>query len=130
MARKRDNNSNINPNLSLTSLLLSPPEVSPTTFDFIRQMAMGEIEDARQWTPDPEALPQTIRGPTSIRSRTPSNMVDTYNDFRVLTHTLRNPVMVCLRRKIRKEVMFAFNKTRKGSSSGKRRNRRSNYICR
>lgn len=129
MARKRDNNSQ---NLSLTTLLLSPPQVSPTTFDLVRQMAMTEIEDARQWTPDPQELPKTIRGPTTIRARHSGNMASTYspvNNVMGYNHNLRNPVMLCLRRKIRKEVMFAFNKTRKGSQSGKRRNWRSNFKC-
>lgn len=129
MARKRDNNSQ---NLSLTTLLLSPPEVSPNTFDFIRQMAMTEIEDARQWSPDPQELPKTIRGPTTVRSRFKNSMATTYSSTHSVmgfNHTLRNPVMLCLRRKIRKEVMFAFNKTRKGSRGGKRRNWRSNFKC-
>lgn len=129
MARKRDNNSPTN--LSLTTLLQPPPEVSPSTFDLVRQMAFREIEDARQYHPDPEAMPQTVKGPARITDRRVSarGLVSSAHNVMGFVNNPANPVIHCLRRKIRKEVLFAFNKTRKGARGRKHRNWKSNYRC-
>lgn len=39
------------------------------------------------------------------------------------------PVVTCVRRKIRKEVLFALGRTRKGSQGGRQRNWRSDVRC-
>lgn len=132
MHRKRDITTPINPNLSLDPLLRGPPLVSPSTFDLVRLMALQEVEDARQYNPDPQRMPRKYDGNRSIIRETAGSMLSTYHSVHNVMGFVNNPlnpVVHCVRRKMRREVLFAFKRTRKGSGGRKHRNWKSNYRC-
>lgn len=103
-------------------------------------------EDRRRWDPDgswavrdafgrkarvgmsPQASPKTrqragvMAKPGISRSGIP--MIREATSF-----VAPRGVMICVRRKIRREVLFAKNRTRKGAGSAKRRNHWSDYKC-
>lgn len=128
---QRDNN--------LTSLLSGAgptPLLSPMRW----QAPFGlEIEDFRQWHPELEPAPRLLTGiPASLALREPRSNPDRYSGLRRFPSQTRaitafkpgpEKVMMCVRRKQRREVIFAKRKSRKGSQSKRRYNYRSFMKC-
>lgn len=142
MARRRSRPSvdevqrDINP--SLTSLLddsvLSPPVLSPVVLpDPVPFSALREIEDLREYDPDPSSPANTIAGAADIGEvyappvyrKTPQKLSMPRGQ-----RAFANPerVAVCVRRHQRREVLFALRRTR-GRGGARRRNRFSNIRC-
>lgn len=127
----RDTNAIANDPLS--SLLSSGPALSP----------LLEVEDARAWHPDPEQGALTIGGrfarvvvhsrPVVARANTIFSPSSYPVGFQVPVGVrFESPfkVVTCLRRKIRREIMFARNKAGKGVRKRRpRRSWRSNVSC-
>lgn len=115
-----------------------PPLVSPSTYDLVKLLA---VEDYRQWHPDgSNRAPRNVWGaPVGYRS-TPRRRPDRFGDA-IRRSTLhgwsrsqigfQNPlnVVTCLRRKARREVMFALKLHRKRGKGGGRKNWRSFIRC-
>lgn len=85
-----------------------------------------EIQDRRTWHPQ-----RTFRPAVSLSGNRTRMVV---SDARGLSPRVRfdasHRVVVCVRRKQRKEVMFALRKTGKGAKARRRRNRFSDMECR
>lgn len=126
MARKRDNQT---PS-SLTSLLSPPPRpLSPLPLPTINTV-LTEIEDNRRFNPDPWPM-TTLGTPASVRVS--QRGVNLRGNLRKLHAGTKSPllfsgpkgVIKCVRRKSRREVLFAFNKQRKRGQNGGRYRRNS-----
>lgn len=123
--------------------LLSPSSFSPSTF-------LSEIEDRRFYHPDPDAVELDVRGrpvrfdvhsvvrPPSVRVHRRSFVARDYytNSFRGfqvpvgIKYRSMFPVVTCIRRKMRRSVLFALGRTGKGGRSKFRhRNSRSDVVC-
>lgn len=137
MARrgKRDTTS-----LSLTSLLAPPPLVSPATYDLVRLMALQEVEDNRLFHPDgSDRAARTSRGTGSRQAARAARRTRHAASVGALYHAPShiigfinkpwNPVVHCVRRKVRREVLHALKRTRSGRGGRKRRNWRSDIKC-
>jgi len=131
MARSNNNSrqrdfSNPN-NQSLDSLLtfkLRPapvliPVPSPPT-----RSAVLSVGDRRQWQPD-----RSTRPPHSLRPGASRVMADAYKRLHTLKFADPRFVGICVRRKIRREVLHALKRTKKGSGGAKRRNFWSDISC-
>lgn len=137
MGRKRDNSSNTTQtqNTSLTVLLRPARMVSPVNtlpvsrYDLATDTVEVLGDDGRTYHPLGPRRPQ-MRASGAV-----ATIRRTYSSFRKLNHGLHfhNPinVMRCVRRKTRREVLFAFNKQRKrGQGGGKyKRNYWSKIRC-
>lgn len=127
-SRQRDDYSIPNDTVSLLSALLSP------------------AEDLRRWNPEPIELrpPLDILGRPSRFVVAPS--VKVHKRSVIARNYYTNapvglqapigikvqsafPVVTCVRRKIRKSVLFALGRTGKGAKAPRRRNDRSNVRC-
>lgn len=102
----------------------------------IRPVDLRAFEDRRLFTPKLSAWPKRI----VRRAVLPARVIERSRDpRRVLAKTSLNRlgmafeapkrVLVCVRRKQRREVLHALNKTRKGAGARKRRNQWSNVSC-
>lgn len=122
MGRKRDNTqSNYNSDTSLTSLLrparmVSPVRLTYSSYDPITEtVSLGDVEDTRHFHP---------QGPRRPSMRATGQVATLKRSYQSLTHQIGfsnpNNVIRCVRRKTRKEVLFAFNKQRKKGQSGGR----------
>lgn len=113
------------PTQSLASLLayqLRPAPVLlpvPTTITQYDVLAAG---DRRLFRPDESTRPPSTPKPGSSR-------VVVGKTLNAVRFTEPKMVSICVRRKIRKEVIFALGKRKKGSSSGKRKNFWSSVSC-
>lgn len=144
MARRRSRPSvdevqrDINP--SLTSLLddsvFSTPVLSPVVLpDPVPFSALPQIEDLREFNPDPEVSANTISGPADVGevysppvSRpTPQKSNHMPRGQRAFANPER--VAVCVRRQQRREVLHALRRTRRGRGGLRRRNRFSDIRC-
>lgn len=110
---------------------------------------MTEVEDQRTFHPDPDpvaldiggrpvrfAVSSVIRAPSvrihrrSVVAR--SYMSGGFRGFQVpvgIKYQSMFPVVTCIRRKMRRAVLFALGRTRKGSGASRRRNDRSGVKC-
>lgn len=122
MGRKRDTTDiTLNSNQSLTSLLRPARMVSPIRLTYSRvdpvtlDVSLGDVEDNRRFHPD---------GPRRPQQRATGQVATLRRTYASLTHQIGfsnpNNVIRCIRRKTRKEVLFAFNKQRKKGQSGGR----------
>ncbi|UDN67892.1 hypothetical protein [robinz microvirus RP_172] len=114
-----------NPYQSLDSLLAfklrGPPVLLPvpstTTPTIVRS-----VGDRRLWRPD-----ETTRPPHTARPG--ASRVQVGKALQALRFADPRFVAICARRKIRKQIMFALRKTRKGSGARKRKNFWSAVSC-
>lgn len=122
MGRKRDTtHTTPNSNQSLTSLLrparmVSPVRLTYSTVDPVTmEVSLGDVEDQRHFHP---------QGPRRPQLRATGQVASLRRTYPSLTHQIGfsnpNNVIRCIRRKMRKEVLFAFNKQRKKGQSGGR----------
>jgi len=128
--RRRDTN-----DLSLTQLLPSPP-LFRTSFTINPYSVLREIEDNRYYSPDPVPL-RSDGQPVHYRAREPH--ADPARHLRKFTAQTKavigvvnnplNPAILCVRRRIRKEVLHAFKKTGKGGNRKPRFTERSKIKC-
>lgn len=106
--------------------------------------ALQETEDNRQWHPDVPYGVNTVRWRTPLRRDTGKSRIiprasyiqsdkrkNIVNIPYQLGFSIPKNVIVCIRRKIRKQVMFALKLTKRGSGSGRRRRytEDSKYRC-
>lgn len=103
----------------LTFKLRPPPRLLPLA-TFTRSQVL-EAGDRRLWQPDASTRPPHTPRPGSSRVKAKS--------FNTLKFADPRFVGICVRRKIRKEVLFATKKTRKGSGGKKHRNFWSTISC-
>lgn len=122
--------------------LTAPPRVTPTLTPLQQYMdltaeryLLRELEDHRQWHPDPQrSLVTPVGRPTRQRLRDPMSRLRRFGaqTKAVISVGHRNPLnaaIICARRKARKEVLHALGLKRRGKGGGKRRNWRSNVKC-
>lgn len=88
----------------------------------------SEIEDYRQWQPTGRKARQVASlssRPAKVVTPSPVSM------FSPIVQAFQYPkhVVTCVRRKVRKEVLFALGHGGRGSRRPKRRNPRSNIKC-
>lgn len=128
---------------------------TPTDFEVLRRSnfatptLLTDIEDGREFDFDPHPAALDVRGsparfsvssvirPPSVRvHRRPflarSYMTGGVRGFQVpvgIKYQSMFPVVTCLRRKMRRMVLFALGRTKKGSRGGRRRNDRSGVKC-
>lgn len=88
-----------------------------------------EVEDHRLFNPDPYASPRSTRSrATRIVAKSGSGSRYARQSEQPYFASPRN-VIICHRRKTRKEVLHAYGKTGKGSGKPRRRNQFSNVRC-
>lgn len=128
-------------------LLLDEYEIPVRRRQYVEPYSLLDIEDRRRWDPEGEIAPaRSVRGPSFVSEVYPSSF--TYggalkknvplrgrpfrspflNTSRFEFDRRRNPV-VCVRRKQRREVLFAKRRTGKGSKSPRHRNYWSDVEC-
>lgn len=128
-------------NYTATNVLWRNPIVSSTL--------LSDVEDQRFFHPDPDPVALDIRGrparfsvssvvrPPSVRvHKRPiiarSYMTGGFRGFQFpygIKYQSMFPVVTCVRRKMRRAVLFALGRTRKGSGANRRRNSRSGVKC-
>lgn len=128
----------------LTSLLSQPPlPVRPARFTVPTLSVLRQIEDRRDYHPSgPKRAARTLLGttakvkrvPTILRKGTNRLLKSVQSASGVLgrdkvAFQMPERVVVCVRRKVRREVLFAKRATGKGSRSFKRRNEWSEVKC-
>ncbi len=112
---------NRDPLTSLSRLLRSP---MPVVHEILDQGKFGEVQDNRTWNPT-ENEPVTVTGsPAKVRPAGAPRRLSGLNFAR------SSEVLTCVRRKARREVMFATRRTGKGSRARRKRNATSNVSCR
>lgn len=86
------------------------------------------VEDRRQYHPAgqyrPASSPRKAVAPTSIAKRSAMSVGHPYRVFNAPSH-----VAICVRRKVRDEVLHALGKTGRGSGRPRRRTQWSNVKC-
>ena len=123
-----------NSNTSETKGVLPLSWSPPTSVDFSPEIQLTEVEDRRTWNPEVTSPARSIsktRHRLKVVNRQPSKNADKFANLRNVSQTkavvaFRTPakVAICIRRKIRKEVLFA---TGKGGRVGQKRPRRNAY---
>lgn len=124
MARRGNKNRGQRDDLSSLDSLLAPLTIpKPIRVTTPLPETWREIQDDRLWSPEPFSQARTFSGSDASTRRIPKSR----NKF--LSHQIGfdNPDLVlnCVRRKQRREVIFAKRKRRQGS--GARRRRRNFY---
>lgn len=109
------------------------PVVSPTRFE---RLAILEFEDRRRFRPDPFSLPLSPRKDQRrivervSRPVGKANKVARFGRDYKLAFAVPRKVSLCVRRKQRREVMFAMRRTGKGARAvRRRRNQFSDVRC-
>lgn len=127
-------------NETLASVKPSPRVVHTTP----SSSNLSLYEDRRRWAPrdipreatgrpartiQKVATPKVIRGPggTLLKSRRVYNPTAKLREHPGFARA--HNVIICLKRQVRKQVLFAKNKTKKGAGSPKRRNQWSDVRC-
>lgn len=105
-----------------------PDRLLSSSFIRLRPVDLSVFEDRRMFHPDP--LPRAI----SVRRKADADVVvKKVVPFRRLPHQLsfRVPdyVAMCIRRKVRREVIHALRLEKRGAGGAKRRNEFSNVEC-
>lgn len=131
-----------------TSPAAISPEIRPRTIrQYLPENFYREVEDNRRWQPDPvdrartvngaparigiKPKPKVLRGPGGrpLRSKFASPSATASVTSR-LGFTLPRDIIQCIRRAMRREVIFALNKRKKGAGAKRRRrNQWSNIDC-
>lgn len=132
MARRSRTNSH-RPDAFIDELLSPPIVPSPRPLPELRGLAQARavvksIEDRRFWYPGPVRPARSLHGGGRI---VPSKAPKLAGRFPPsgLSFDAPHKVAVCVRRKERREVLFAMKRTGKGSRSRRRRNKFSNMGC-
>ncbi|UDN67494.1 hypothetical protein [robinz microvirus RP_32] len=107
---------------SLLSFKLRPPPVLLPVPSFTQKQVL-DSGDRRLFQPDRSTRPPHTPRPGSSR------VVATAQKLSALRFADPRFVAVCVRRKIRKEVLFALRKTRKGGGARKHKNFWSDISC-
>jgi len=126
MAKNRNRQRDLStPTGSLSQMLAFPIRPAPVLIPVTTpQQVLAHVPDARNWTPHPippkaHAVP---RSAARLTASGPSGNRIAFADPQF--------VGLCVRRKTRKQVLFALNKTGKGSKSKRRRRSIwSEYSC-
>lgn len=101
----------------------------PDLFEDLQDLqSLRELEDRRENYPSSSRPLSSIRGHAEIIASRP-NPFAPFNPPAFLTFSKPENVMVCVRRKIRKGVLHAFNKTGRGGQRRPRRNSNSDIRC-
>lgn len=114
------------PTQSLDSLLrfqIRPPPVLIPVANFTRAQVL-ESGDRRMWQPDRSTRPPHTPRPGASRVK-----ANNYKALSALKFADPRFVGICVRRKIRREVIFALKRNRKGSGGKKHRNFWSTISC-
>lgn len=146
--RQRSNNlpSTINPLLGDLDSLLSEPEMSPISAPIDPTAGLVPavpVDDRRFFNPDPFPVPSTVFGTPATVGPVPNSFRETrrmmefgMNPMEPVRHAIRQfnvpgQVLECVKRKVRKEVMFSLpqRKRRKGAGARRRRDDWSDYHC-
>lgn len=101
----------------------------------LRAINLSQIQDLRSFYPDPDYFrsPLKLNGQRASNVASPNRNAKTQRSKTMLPYAVgfQQPtqVLVCVRRKIRREILFAKKRTR-GASRKKHRNTFSNIRCR
>lgn len=92
------------------------------------------IEDRRRYNPEPIRRPKTIKAATAPIVSAPLPAIQSNNKRPTLQRiqqrfALPKETLVCVRRKMRKEVLHALNKAGKGGQRRQKRTEHSNTKC-
>ena len=90
------------------------------------------LEDRRTFHPDKMTRPAgaVTKKATRLRAGRSSSISRPHGPLpHHVGFSIPKQVAICIRRKIRKQVLFAKNKTRKGSGSRRNRNEWSDIVC-
>lgn len=137
MARRRTTNRDHNniasdPLDSFLTPVVRPKHVTnatPTTTQYLPK-SLRQIEDRRTWHPDgaQKRPPATVHSSKAKLAVAPPQ-----KNKRILPHRIAfqapKSVLVCIRRKMRAEVLHALKRTRRGSGSPKHRTAFSDIKC-
>lgn len=89
-----------------------------------KSSVLSQVEDRRRFTPTTAPILRTVKGKVAaFKPQFPFGVRGP------VVFELPKQAVVCLRRKMRRQVLFAKRKTRRGSGSRRRRNSTSRYKC-
>jgi len=108
---------------TLLTFKLRPPPVLIPVPSFTRPQVL-QAGDRRLWQPDASTRPPHTPRPGSSRV-----VANQYKKLSALKFADPRFVGICVRRNIRREVMFALKRTKRGSGSSKKRNFWSAISC-
>lgn len=118
------------------STIANRPRLLDTIQYPFKAFSLTPVEDRRTYHPDGPFRPaRTFRGtPASVSGSRKLDHRAKSRSFRNLSSVINfqvpSSVLICVRRKSRREVLFARKKTRRGSRSGRSRNWFSSISCR
>lgn len=111
------------PNQSLDRLLTAPLRPPPVLLPVpVMPAAVVEVGDRRLWQPD-----RSTRPPHAVRPGASRVVAGARPE--ALRFADPQLVAICVRRQVRREVLFALRKTRKGSGARRRKNFWSAISC-
>jgi len=117
-------NSPLTPSLdSLLAYKIRPTPVLLPVPNYSQQSAVLQSGDRRLFQPDRSTAPPHA----AVRSA--ARVTAGASNLASLKFADPKLVALCVRRKVRKEVLFAIKKTRKGSGASRRKNFWSNISC-
>lgn len=123
---------------------VADPPVPRTVRQYLPENFYSEVEDNRRWHPEPPARGKTVsggrprivvkRGPngrplkSKIKYLTPSAAASSVTSR--LGYAVPRNIISCIRRAMRREIIFALKKQKKGAGARRRRrNEKSNIDC-
>lgn len=122
MAKRRNNSTKLTTRRDLpriaTGIHFTSPVLSPIT---IKKQLMSSIQDGRKFTPRP-VRPRTLKAQVA-------KIKATVNPLLNVSFSLPKNALVCVRRKMRKQVLFATGGAGKKFKKRPRRNENSQYHC-
>lgn len=103
----------------------------PVRSDFSSLADLIEIEDNRTWTPVPFHSPVSVflKADANVNVGRKRNVQFAYNARDIFRFERPEHLARCVRRKQRREVLFALRRTRSGRGRPKRRNYWSDVSC-
>lgn len=105
-------------------VIVRPPRRTLIDFNKLRRLDLTKLEDRRQWHPDGKfraAATFSRRDQRRLVERFTENTVRDYFPSAKIGFAIPDKVVRCVKRKRRKEVMFALNLTGKGSKVSRRK---------
>lgn len=110
--------------------MLGPLSPSPLVSPLLPSpLVLSEIEDGRQFHPEFDSRPALTIGGSPTRTVARGKPARLFNVSHRLGFDQPVHVVRCVRRKQRREVLFAKRRTRKGSGARRHRNQWSNVHC-
>lgn len=121
---------------------VADPPVPRTVRQYLPENFYSEVEDNRRWHPEPPARGKTVSGgrprivvkrgpngrPLKSKFLKPSAAVSSVTSR--LGYAVPRNIISCIRRAMRREIIFAFKKQKKGAGARRRRrNEKSNIDC-